>query len=163
MELCVFISIPKNGPERWLARWLNHLSPWPYQLSVSLFNPPPLSCNTSSFNYLYPPSLPTPYTLPLSHIKQLNEDLIGEIHFLSQTGPFSIPVKCLMKQCLISVEEREVDFGRVCIGETVTRRIILCNNGALPTKFQFAGVPSSKPAIQVCTIILLCCCPCSGT
>ena len=137
------------------------MSPWPYQLSVSLFNPPPLSCITSIT--FIPPSLHTSNTLSLSHIKQLNEDLIGEINFLSQTGPFSIPVKCLMKQCLISVEEREVDFGRVCIGEKVTQRIILRNNGALLTKFQFAGVPSSKPAIQVRTIILLCCCPCTGT
>lgn len=114
---------------------------------------PLLQSSHHSITFILPPPS-SPCTLPLSHIKQLNEDLIGEIHFLSQTGPFSIPVKCLMKQCLISVEEREVDFGRVCIGETVTRRVILRNNGALPTAFQLSAVPTSKPAIQVGTILL---------
>ena len=47
---------------------------------------------------------PTHTPHPHSYTTQLNKDLIGEIHLLSQTGPFSIPVRCLTKQCLVSVE-----------------------------------------------------------
>ncbi len=33
---------------------------------------------------------------------QINEDLQGEVHFLSQTGPFTIPVVCSTKKCDVS-------------------------------------------------------------
>ena len=42
-----------------------------------------------------------------------------------------------------------MDFGRVCVGETVHRHITLHNTGALPTSFQFVATPSAVPAIQV--------------
>ena len=32
---------------------------------------------------------------------QLNEDLVGQIDFLAQTGPFSVPVKCFTKKCQV--------------------------------------------------------------
>ncbi len=56
---------------------------------------------------------------------------------LSQTGPFTIPVACLTKKCLISADRVVVDFGRVCVGETVRRKVTLTNSGALPTNFNF--------------------------
>ena len=80
---------------------------------------------------------------------QLNEDLLGEMEFLSQTGPFSIPVRCLTKKCIVSVDKAEVDFGRVCVGETVRGQVTLRNSGALPTKFWFAAIVK-KPSLQVC-------------
>ena len=33
---------------------------------------------------------------------QINEDLVGEVKFLSQTGPFSIPLICSTKKCSVS-------------------------------------------------------------
>ena len=76
---------------------------------------------------------------------------------LSQTGPFSIPVHCSTRKCSVrvtgqgeggggggagggggdGVEEkgREVNFGRVCIGETVRKWVALHNDGALTTDF----------------------------
>ncbi|ELU13530.1 hypothetical protein CAPTEDRAFT_225037, partial [Capitella teleta] len=67
----------------------------------------------------------------------INEDLTGFIHFLAQTGPFKIPLKCSTKKCNLSVDKDEVDFGTSVIGETLSRSITLSNKGALPTKFDF--------------------------
>lgn len=32
---------------------------------------------------------------------QLNEDLVGHIDFLAQTGPFSVPIRCVTKKCQV--------------------------------------------------------------
>lgn len=37
-----------------------------------------------------------------AHLFQINESLFGEINFLSQTGPFSIPLHCTIKKCDVS-------------------------------------------------------------
>lgn len=54
---------------------------------------------------------------------------------LAQTGAFSIPIKCLMKRCVVSIDRTEVDFGSVCVGESVWQKVTLQNAGALSTKF----------------------------
>ena len=36
-----------------------------------------------------------------SHWLQLNEDLEGHIDFLAQTGPFSVPIRCVTKKCQV--------------------------------------------------------------
>ena len=69
---------------------------------------------------------------------QLNEDIVGSIEMVSQTGYFSIPVRCLTKKCLIMADKATVSFGSICLGETVRRRIMLKNEGALPTHFKLA-------------------------
>ena len=33
---------------------------------------------------------------------QINEDLFGEVKFLAQTGPLSVPIKCTTKKCDVS-------------------------------------------------------------
>lgn len=35
-------------------------------------------------------------------LSQINEDLFGEVKFLSQTGPFAIPLQCTTKKCDVS-------------------------------------------------------------
>ena len=97
--------------------------------------------------YLFPSLCPS--------IMQINEDLLGEIEFLSQTGPFSIPVRCLTKKCLVSVDETEVDFGPVCVGETVCKQVTISNSGALSTEFWFAAVVE-KPSLQVYVCMSVC-------
>lgn len=71
---------------------------------------------------------------------QLNEDIDGEIQFLSQTGPFSLPVKCLTKKCLVSLEKSHYDFGSVYLGETLRQRIIVYNAGALTANYTISAV-----------------------
>ena len=34
---------------------------------------------------------------------QINEDLVGEVTFLAQTGPFTIPIQCTTKKCDVSI------------------------------------------------------------
>ncbi|XP_015768181.1 PREDICTED: cilia- and flagella-associated protein 74-like, partial [Acropora digitifera] len=63
----------------------------------------------------------------------LNEDLEGHIDFLAQTGPFSVPIRCVTKKCQISVDVTEVEFGSQVLGETRKRVINVTNNGALGT------------------------------
>jgi len=58
---------------------------------------------------------------------------------LSQTGPFSIPVHCLNKKCLVRADKTIVEFGRVCVGETVRKSVTLTNDGAIPTGFTFGA------------------------
>ena len=35
-------------------------------------------------------------------VLQINEDLFGEVKFLAQTGPLSVPIKCTTKKCDVS-------------------------------------------------------------
>ncbi len=64
----------------------------------------------------------------------------GEIHMLSQTGPFSIPLKCLTKKCLVTLDKTHLEFGEVYIGETVRGRVTLSNAGALGTQYAITSV-----------------------
>lgn len=70
----------------------------------------------------------------------LNEDLVGHIDFLAQTGPFSVPIRCVTKKCQISVDVTEVEFGSQVLGETRKRIINVTNNGALGTQFTFRKI-----------------------
>lgn len=74
----------------------------------------------------------------------INEDLLGEVNFLSQTGPFSIPLRCTTKKCDLSVDTHVVEFGTTVIGETLKRTFTLTNNGALGTKYEFFKLTGSK-------------------
>ncbi|XP_019852101.1 PREDICTED: cilia- and flagella-associated protein 74-like isoform X2 [Amphimedon queenslandica] len=77
---------------------------------------------------------------------KVNEDIIGSVDFMSQTGPFSINVKCLIKRCLVVVNKSEIEFGPICIGETIKRSVTVHNNGALPTDFTF--LPLSETGVS---------------
>ncbi|XP_076472381.1 cilia- and flagella-associated protein 74-like isoform X2 [Babylonia areolata] len=74
----------------------------------------------------------------------INEDLVGEVNFLSQTGPFSIPLRCTTKKCDLQLDVGLIDFGTMVIGETVRRSFTLTNRGALGTKFDFFKVTGMK-------------------
>lgn len=71
----------------------------------------------------------------------INEDLDGEVKFLAQTGPFSIPLKCTTKKCDLSLDVDCIDFGSQVVGETIRRSVQLINKGALGTRFEFFKVP----------------------
>lgn len=74
----------------------------------------------------------------------INEDLEGEVKFLSQTGPFSIPLKCTVKKCDLSVDTDVLQFGTTVIDETLKRTFTLVNKGALGTTFEFFKVTGMK-------------------
>ncbi|KAM6435254.1 cilia- and flagella-associated protein 74 isoform 1-T1 [Liasis olivaceus] len=66
----------------------------------------------------------------------INEDLEGEVTFLSQIGSFSIPLKCSTKKCVLALDKELIDFGMHVVGETISRTITLTNGGALGTRFR---------------------------
>ncbi|XP_006819212.1 cilia- and flagella-associated protein 74-like [Saccoglossus kowalevskii] len=75
----------------------------------------------------------------------INEDLDGQVSFLAQTGPFTIPLLCTTKKCDISVDKDLVDFGTQVIGETLKKSITLTNKGALATQFEFVKISGVRP------------------
>ncbi|KAM3824222.1 cilia- and flagella-associated protein 74 [Vipera latastei] len=74
----------------------------------------------------------------------INEDLEGEVTFLSQTGSFSIPLKCSTKKCVLSLDKELIHFGTHVVGETISRTITLMNDGALGTWFQLRKLGDTK-------------------
>ncbi|XP_023649466.2 cilia- and flagella-associated protein 74 isoform X1 [Paramormyrops kingsleyae] len=73
----------------------------------------------------------------------INEDLDGEIQFVSAAGIFTVPLKCTTKKCVLAVDHTFLDFGSHVVGETLSRTITLTNQGALGTGFVLA--PSADP------------------
>ncbi|XP_022101858.1 cilia- and flagella-associated protein 74-like [Acanthaster planci] len=74
----------------------------------------------------------------------INEDLEGEVQFLTQTGPFCVPVNCSTKKCDLSVDTDGIDFGTQVIGETLKKTITLTNKGAKGTQFEFIKITGMK-------------------
>ncbi|NXI45437.1 CFA74 protein, partial [Galbula dea] len=66
----------------------------------------------------------------------INETLEGEVMFMAQTGPFSVPLKCTAKRCILALDKELIDFGSHVVGETISRTINLTNSGALGTRFK---------------------------
>ncbi|NWV35947.1 CFA74 protein, partial [Grantiella picta] len=66
----------------------------------------------------------------------INEGLEGEVMFMAQTGPFSVPLKCTAKTCILALDKELIDFGSLVVGETISRTISLTNSGALGTRFK---------------------------
>ncbi|NWR29710.1 CFA74 protein, partial [Tachuris rubrigastra] len=66
----------------------------------------------------------------------INESLEGEVMFVSQTGSFSVPLKCTVKSCVLALDKELIDFGSHVVGETISRTISLTNSGALGTRFK---------------------------
>jgi hypothetical protein len=78
---------------------------------------------------------------------EINTDLEGEISFLAQTGPFSVPIQCVTKKCRVSVNCSCVEFHPACVGETRKRTIRLSNDGALGTDYEIEPL-SGYPHVQ---------------
>jgi len=73
-------------------------------------------------------------TITITFTPQLNQDINSFFPILSETGTIKIPLICICKKALLSVEDSHVNFGNVIFGEQQTRFLKLNNSGALPTK-----------------------------
>ncbi|NWW86656.1 CFA74 protein, partial [Rhynochetos jubatus] len=65
-----------------------------------------------------------------------NATLEGEVMFMAKTGPFSVPLKCTAKRCILALDKELIDFGSHTVGKTISRTIKLTNSGALGTRFK---------------------------
>jgi len=60
-------------------------------------------------------------TLEITFMPKLNEDIIEELSFLSSTGPFSVPIRCLTQKVTPSVSTDTIRFDNIVMGEKVSR------------------------------------------
>ncbi|XP_064156962.1 cilia- and flagella-associated protein 74 isoform X2 [Anguilla rostrata] len=79
----------------------------------------------------------------------INKDLDGEVQFLSAAGPFSVPLRCTIKKCSLSIDCGLIDFGTHVVGETISRTITLTNQGAVGTYFILVPSAHSEPELPV--------------
>ncbi|XP_054868574.1 cilia- and flagella-associated protein 74 isoform X2 [Amphiprion ocellaris] len=100
-----------------------------------------------SINFEPPGSLSTGMACDLQVVfhPMINKDLEGEIQFASAVGPFSVPVRCTIKKCILKVDSQFIDFGSHVVGQTVSRTITLTNKGALATLFSLDTSPCLSP------------------
>ncbi|XP_061869134.1 cilia- and flagella-associated protein 74 [Colius striatus] len=78
----------------------------------------------------------------------VNETLEGEVMFMAQTGPFSVPVRCTAKRCILALDKELIDFGSHVVGETISRTIKLTNSGALGTRFRVQTSSGDSPTCR---------------
>ena len=79
---------------------------------------------------------------------RVDMDVEGAVCFLTQTGPFEVPVSCCKKKCIISLENERIDLGRICKGEKIRKSIELRNQGAIPTDFTIGEKPVQSAEMQ---------------
>uniref|UniRef100_A0A8C3ECU4 Uncharacterized protein n=1 Tax=Corvus moneduloides TaxID=1196302 RepID=A0A8C3ECU4_CORMO len=83
----------------------------------------------------------------------INEGLEGEVMFMAQTGPFSVPLKCTVKTCILALDKELIDFGSLVVGETISQTISLTNSGALGTRFKLLSKLSSSSLWETSLLI----------
>ena len=75
---------------------------------------------------------------------KINTDIISIIPMLAKTGKFSIPLICTTKKIVPSINLHVLPMGTVVLGEKITGKIRITNDGALPTKYKIqqpVGIP----------------------
>jgi hypothetical protein len=77
---------------------------------------------------------------------KINKDIFSSIPLLAQTGPFEIPLICTTKKIVPAISCQVLPLGTVVLGEKITGKIRVTNNGALPTRYKIQqpiGVPTT--------------------
>lgn len=70
-----------------------------------------------------------------------NEDIDTRIEMLADTGPFSIPIKCLTKKAELKLSSSRLDFGHgVTLGESAQKTFTITNTGALGVEFSLSSM-----------------------
>jgi hypothetical protein len=71
---------------------------------------------------------------------QLNKDILDEIKLLTETGPVSIPLHCLIKRCAPRIVDTQLDFGSMIVGQKNLLTVKIVNTQALLTRFTIEEV-----------------------
>jgi hypothetical protein len=85
--------------------------------------------------------------LEITFTPKINEDIIENLSFLSSTGPFTVPIRCLTQKVTPSVSTDTVRFDNIVMGESVTFPLKIYNNGAKSTFYHFTD-PETGERIQ---------------
>jgi hypothetical protein len=67
---------------------------------------------------------------------KINVDIHSALPLLAQTGPFSIPLICTTKKIVPSVSTELLSLGTVVLGDAITGKVRVKNDGALPTRYR---------------------------
>ncbi|KAI6649747.1 Cilia- and flagella-associated protein 74 [Oopsacas minuta] len=85
----------------------------------------------------------------IKFIPKIDIDIEGAVCFMTQSGPFEIPVSCCMKKCIVSLEKERIDFGRICKGEKARKCIELKNEGIIPTDFTIGDIIQTETTEEI--------------
>lgn len=64
---------------------------------------------------------------------QINEDISSEFSIQAETGKISFPLLCTYRKTIVRSEQPLVDFGRIIFGESKTAKLLIRNEGSLPS------------------------------
>lgn len=71
---------------------------------------------------------------------QLNKDILDEIKLLTETGPVSIPLHCLIRRCAPRIVDTQLNFGSMIVGQKNLMTVKIVNTQALSTRFTIEEV-----------------------
>ena len=65
---------------------------------------------------------------------KINEDIFSEFTIQAETGNISFPILCTSRKTILCCEDPLVDFGRIIFGESKKARLVIRNEGSLPSE-----------------------------
>ncbi len=66
-------------------------------------------------------------------LPQLNEDITSEFTIQAETGSISYPIICTSRKTIVRCDDPTVDFTRIIFGEAKKVRLLIRNDGSLPS------------------------------
>jgi len=87
-------------------------------------------------------------TLTVTFTPKINEDIISNIRFYTETGPIAVPLVCLKKRCAPRVLSPEILFDDMVIGQKEFQPLKLKNSEALGTGFRVTRIDPVPAAIE---------------
>lgn len=77
-------------------------------------------------------------------LPQLNEDITSEFTIQAETGSISYPIVCTSRKTIVRCDDPTVDFARIIFGESKKVRLLIRNEGSLPSHFSFLNPNGSE-------------------
>lgn len=87
-------------------------------------------------------------TIELTFTPLVDEDIDAHIHFYSETGPGSVPIKCRKMRCAPKVVNTRLDFGVVTLGQRVSQTVELKNTECVETRFSIVAMTAAVESVE---------------
>ena len=71
---------------------------------------------------------------------KINSDIVTKVPFLAHTGLFDVPLRCLTRKCVPSLSTDDLSLGTVILGDSISQKITISNDGALDTDFEIVDL-----------------------
>lgn len=75
---------------------------------------------------------------------KINSDIVTKVPFLAHTGPFDVPLRCLTRKCVPSLSTNDLSLGTVILGDSISQKITISNDGALDTDFEIIDIEDDE-------------------